>query len=156
MAFYQFKAKQLIQAPKEKVWEFISSPANLKLITPDYMGFDITAQDLPDKMYAGMMISYKVSPLLGLKMNWLTEITQVIEGEYFIDEQRSGPYALWHHQHWLEEVEGGTLMKDIVTYAPPFGFLGRIANSLMIKKKLNEIFSFREVAVYNYFNRENE
>lgn len=152
MAFYQFHTEQLVKAPKEKVWDFISSPANLKTITPDYMGFDITTPDLQDKMYAGMIISYKVSPLFGIKMNWLTEITQIIEGEYFIDEQRVGPYALWHHQHRLEEVPEGTLMKDIVTYAPPFGFLGRIANGMMIKRKLKEIFNYREKAVKEYFN----
>ena len=153
MAFYQFHAEQLVKAPREKVWDFISSPANLKVITPDYMGFDITSPGLPDKMYAGMIISYKVSPVLGIKMNWLTEITQVTEGEYFIDEQRVGPYALWHHQHWLEDTAEGTMMRDIVTYAPPFGFLGRIANSLMIRKKLKEIFAYREMAVNKYFNQ---
>ena len=153
MAFYQFHAEQLVKAPMEKVWDFISSPANLKVITPDYMGFDITCPGLPDKMYAGMIISYKVSPVLGIKMNWLTEITQVREGEYFIDEQRVGPYALWHHQHWLEDTAEGKMLRDIVTYAPPFGFLGRIANSLMIRKKLKEIFAYREQAVNKYFNQ---
>ena len=152
MAYYQFKAKQLIKASPEKVWEFISSPANLKTITPDYMGFDITSEDLPHKMYAGMIISYKVSPLLGIKMNWLTEITHVKEGEFFVDEQRVGPYALWHHQHRIEAVPEGTMMYDIVTYAPPMGFLGAIANKLVIRKKLREIFNYRELAVEQYFN----
>ena len=153
MAFYQFSSQQLIKAPRKKVWDFISSPANLKVITPDYMGFDITSDNLPEKMYAGMIISYKVSPLLGIKMNWLTEITQVIDGEYFIDEQRVGPYALWHHQHRLEDTPEGTMMRDIVTYAPPFGILGRIANSLIIRNKLKEIFAYRESAVNKYFNQ---
>ena len=152
MAFYQFHTEQLVKSSREKVWDFISAPANLKKITPEYMGFDITSKHLPEKMYAGMIISYKVSPLLGLKMNWLTEITQVIEGEYFIDEQRQGPYALWHHQHRLEDTAEGTLMKDIVTYAPPFGVLGQIANGLVIRGKLKEIFDYREQAVNQFFN----
>lgn len=152
MAFYQLKTNQLIKASPDKVWDFISSPANLKLITPDYMGFAITSSGLPDKMYAGMIIGYRVSPVLGIKMNWLTEITQVVEGEYFIDEQRVGPYALWHHQHRIEAVPQGTMMYDIVTYAPPMGFLGAIANKLIIRKKLNEIFNYREQAVEQYFN----
>ena len=153
MAFYQFQTEQLVKAPRDRVWDFISSPANLKVITPDYMGFDITSPNLPDKMYAGMIISYKVSPVLGIKMNWLTEITQVAEGTYFIDEQRLGPYAFWHHQHRLEDTPEGTMMRDIVTYAPPFGFLGRIANGLMIRSKLKEIFNYREKAVNEYFNK---
>ena len=152
MAYYQFKAKQLIKASPEKVWDFISSPVNLKTITPDYMGFDITSEDLPGRMYPGMVISYKVSPLLGIKMNWLTEITHVKEGEFFVDEQRVGPYALWHHQHRIEAVPEGTMMYDIVTYAPPMGFLGAIANKLVIRKKLKEIFDYRELAVEQYFN----
>jgi ligand-binding SRPBCC domain-containing protein len=99
MAFYQFKREQFIQADLATVWDFISSPANLKKITPPYMGFDITSGDLPEKMYQGMIISYKVSPFWGIKTDWVTEITHIKELEYFVDEQRMGPYALWHHQH---------------------------------------------------------
>ncbi|MFK7786512.1 MAG: hypothetical protein AB8B56_15435, partial [Crocinitomicaceae bacterium] len=89
----------------------------------------------------------KVSPLLGIKMNWMTEITQVQEKEFFIDEQRVGPYKIWHHQHFVEEIEGGVLMRDIITYQPPMGFLGAIMNTLVIRKKLNEIFDYRFKAV---------
>lgn len=153
MAFYQFHSEQFIAAPIEKVWDFISSPANLKVITPDYMGFDITSNQLASEMYPGMIISYKVSPLLGIKMNWLTEITHVKEGQFFVDEQRVGPYALWHHQHHIRAVDGGTEMRDIVTYAPPCGFLGAIANMVIIKSKLKEIFNYREKAVDQYFKR---
>ncbi|MEQ9064480.1 MAG: SRPBCC family protein [Vicingaceae bacterium] len=151
MAFYQFKAFQQIPSSIEKVWDFISSPANLKVITPDYMGFDITSEDLPNKMYPGMIISYKVSPLMGIKTNWVTEITQVRDKEFFIDEQRVGPYALWHHQHHIEANSSGVLMKDIVSYQPPFGFIGAIANSLIIEKKLKEIFDYRQVAIIERF-----
>ncbi|MEQ8324340.1 MAG: SRPBCC family protein [Vicingaceae bacterium] len=152
MAFYQFKAFQQIPSSIEKVWDFISSPANLKVITPDYMGFDITSEDLPNKMYPGMIISYKVSPLMGIKTNWVTEITQVRDKEFFIDEQRVGPYALWHHQHHIEANSSGVLMKDIVSYQPPFGFIGAIANSLIIEKKLKEIFDYRQVAIIERFD----
>jgi ligand-binding SRPBCC domain-containing protein len=151
MGFYQLKQIQKIKGTIDDVWNFISSPANLKKITPDYMGFDITSGDLPEKMYPGMIICYKVSPLLGIKMNWLTEITQVDEKRFFIDEQRIGPYKIWHHQHRIEPVEGGVLMTDIVTYQPPMGFLGSIANKLVIKNKLNEIFDYRKNVLHEIF-----
>ena len=151
MAFYQFQKQQKIISTIDEIWDFISSPANLKEITPDYMGFDITTKNLPDKMYAGMVISYEVSPLLGIKTTWVTEITHIIEKKYFVDEQRVGPYSLWHHQHIIEPIEDGVLMTDIVSYQPPFGFLGAIANALIIKNKLNEIFDFRTKAIESKF-----
>ena len=142
MGFYQFKRIQKIDKPIEDVWKFISDPSNLKVITPDYMGFDITSDDIVSTMYPGMIISYRVSPLLGIKMNWVTEITQVKENKYFVDEQRVGPYKIWHHQHFLEPSGNGTLMTDIVSYKPPFGIIGNLANP-MIKGKLREIFDYR-------------
>ena len=151
MGFYQFKKKQKINTSIDEIWDFISSPANLKEITPDYMGFDITTKGLSKKMYAGMIISYKVSPLLGIKTNWVTEITHVKDKKYFVDEQRVGPYNIWHHQHIIEPIENGVLMTDIVSYQPPFGILGAIANSLIIKSKLNEIFDFRTIAIEKKF-----
>lgn len=147
MGFYQFKASQDIPASVDEVWDFISSPKNLKVITPDYMGFDITSENLPLKMYQGMIITYKVSPLMGVKMDWMTEITHVRDNEYFVDEQRVGPYDLWHHQHLLVPTEFGVTMKDIVTYSPPFGPLGDIANSIIIKGKLKEIFAYRKKVI---------
>ena len=142
MGFFQFKRTQTINRPITEIWDFISSPNNLKTITPDYMGFDITSES-PEKMYEGLIISYKVSPMLGIKTTWVTEITHIKEHEYFVDEQRVGPYKIWHHQHHLEKTENGTLMTDIVSYQPPFGLLGDIANSIIIKAKLNEIFNYR-------------
>jgi ligand-binding SRPBCC domain-containing protein len=150
MGFYQLHKTQKIPASLDEVWEFISSPANLKKITPKYMGFDITS-NLPPKMYPGMIVCYKVSPLLRLKMTWVTEITQLQNKEYFVDEQRIGPYVIWHHEHKIESIENGVLMTDIVSYKPPFGFLGSIANSLFIKKKLREIFDYRNKAIENIF-----
>lgn len=150
MAYYQFYREQVIPAELDKVWDFISSPQNLEKITPDYMGFEIKSQ-VPDKMYPGMIITYRVSPVLGIKTDWVTEITQVRENEFFIDEQRVGPYKLWHHQHHIEEVNDGVLMKDIITYQPPFGLLGQMANALFIKKQLNGIFDFRKLALIRRF-----
>jgi ligand-binding SRPBCC domain-containing protein len=151
MAFYQFQKQQKVNANITELWEFISSPRNLKEITPEYMGFDITTHNLPEKMYPGMVISYTVRPLFGIKTTWVTEITQVEEKKYFVDEQRVGPYSLWHHQHIIEPIEGGVLMTDIVSYQPPFGILGALANSLIIKTKLNEIFNFRTSAIENRY-----
>jgi len=153
MGFYQLHKTQKVPATIEQVWDFISSPANLKKITPEYMGFNITSKMLNEKMYPGMIISYKVSPVFGIKMTWVTEITQVKEKEYFVDEQRVGPYFMWHHEHKIEQIEGGVLMTDIVSYKPPFGFLGSIANSLLIKKQLQEIFDFRTVAMEKMFGK---
>ena len=151
MPFYQFKREQHIPASIDEVWDFISSPRNLKVITPDYMGFEITTDNLPEKMYPGMIISYWVRPLFRIKTNWVTVITQVREQEYFVDEQRVGPYAIWHHQHIIESTSKGVLMKDIISYKPPFGFLGAIANALIIKRKLKEIFDYRTKAVEKRF-----
>lgn len=140
---FTFQTKQFIPRSLEEVWEFISSPKNLKEITPAYMGFDIVSESPVDKMYTGIIIAYKVSPMFGIKMNWVTEITHVEELHYFIDEQRFGPYTFWHHKHFLKEVEGGVEMIDILHYKVPFGFIGNIANRLIIKKKLKEIFDYR-------------
>lgn len=147
MAFYQLLKEQKVNCNIDEIWDFISSPVNLKEITPDYMGFDIISKDLPKKMYEGMIISYKVSPLFGIKTTWVTEITHIRDKQYFVDEQRVGPYKIWHHQHIIEPIDGGVLMKDIVSYQPPFGFLGAIVNTLIIKSKLKEIFDYRTKAV---------
>ncbi len=151
MAFYQITQTQKIPASLNAVWGFVSSPANLKDITPSYMDFTVTSNSGSEKMYAGMIITYVVKPLFGIAMKWMTEISQVKDKEYFVDEQRMGPYKLWHHQHKLQEIEGGVLMTDIVTYIPPFGFLGSIANRLFIKKQLQNIFEFRTQAVEKKF-----
>ena len=153
MSIYQFNRTQLLHASVDEVWDFISSPANLAKITPEYMGFKITSGELTKKMYAGMIISYKVKPLAGIKMAWVTEITHLVEKKYFVDEQRSGPYSIWHHQHILEPSEHGVLMRDIISYKPLFGFLGRFANILFIHNQLNRIFNYRTQALDKRFNQ---
>jgi ligand-binding SRPBCC domain-containing protein len=152
MPFYQFQKEQIIKASIDEVWDFISSPKNLKKITPLKMGFEIRTPDLPDKIYEGMIISYKVRPLWGIPTNWVTEITHVRDKSYFVDEQRVGPYVLWHHQHIILLLENGVLMKDIVSYKPPFGLLGSIGNTLFIKNKLTEIFAYRTKVLENIFS----
>lgn len=127
----------------EKAWSFFSDPRNLKEITPDYMGFDITSEFFKDKMYAGMIITYTVTPLLGIPMRWMTEITQVKEQEFFIDEQRIGPYKIWHHQHHFKAIEGGVEMTDIIDYVIPLGFIGRMLEPILVQAKLKEIFDYR-------------
>ena len=142
MSHFQLRREQFVKTNLETIWGFVSSPKNLKEITPDYMLFDITSKELPEKMYPGMIITYKVSPLFNIKMNWVTEIKQVKDHHFFIDEQRMGPYKMWHHQHFFEEKDNGVLMTDIVTYIPPFGFLGDIANKFFIKKTTAKNFQF--------------
>lgn len=153
MAFYQLIKTQRLPSTVNEVWDFISSPSNLKEITPEHMGFIVTSKNSDEKMYPGMIITYKVSPVLGIKLNWMTEITQVKDHEFFIDEQRIGPYSMWHHQHKIQAIEGGVLMTDTITYKPPLGILGTFANSLFIKKQLNKIFEYRKTALEQRFGK---
>lgn len=147
---YRLHTKQFLPISKSEAWDFLSDPANLKLITPEYMGFNILS-GADRKMFAGQIIQYIVTPVLGIKTNWVTEITHVIDQEYFVDEQRFGPYALWHHKHFLKEVEGGVEMEDIVDYKIPFGILGRLVHPFLVKPKLNEIFDYREKKLKELF-----
>jgi ligand-binding SRPBCC domain-containing protein len=152
MKTYTLNFEQKVPISLQEAWDFFSSPLNLAKITPKSMSFVITSDYTKDtKMYEGMLISYEVSPLLGIKMDWMTEITYVKDGEYFIDDQRFGPFALWHHEHHFKSIEGGVLMTDKLTYAVPFGFLGRIANSLVVAKQTQDIFNYREKAVEEMF-----
>ena len=153
MAFYQLKQTQTLPVDIDRIWRFMAAPQNLKRITPDYMGFDISSQNVAEKMYPGMIISYKVSPLFNIALDWVTEITHVRHQQYFVDEQRIGPYSLWHHQHHFSETEGGIKMDDIVTYSPPLGLLGAAANHLIIRNKLNEIFDYRRTALERKFGK---
>ncbi len=151
MKVYKKETVQYVDASIDDCWAFFSSPQNLQKITPETMGFNITDFD-GKNMYAGQIIQYKVSPLAGLKLSWMTEITVVKDKEYFIDEQRFGPYALWHHKHFFEPTENGVKMTDVVHYALPLGFIGRIVNTLVVKNKLKEIFEYRVQAVNKIFN----
>ncbi len=139
---YTLEVEQFVPITMKNAWDFFSSPENLSIITPPEMNFIITSGK-PGKMFAGQVISYKVNVLPFIKNNWVTEITQVKENEYFIDEQRFGPYKMWHHEHHFTEKNNGVLMRDKVSYKIPFGYAGRIVHFLVIRKKLNGIFSYR-------------
>lgn len=150
---HKIESTQLIKSDINTIWRFISSPANLAVITPQYMNFIIINEKKPlGKMYAGQIIEYTVSPVLGIKLKWVTEITHVEQDSYFVDEQRFGPYTFWHHKHFIKQVEGGIEMTDIVHYKLPFGFLGRLANSLFVKNQLKEIFDYRHKKIDELFN----
>jgi len=149
---YQLKRTQFVKTDIKTCWDFFSRPENLKKITPEYMGFDIKVE-LPEKMYEGQMIEYTVRPLFGIPMSWITEIKTVKENEFFVDEQRKGPYTIWHHEHHFKEVEGGVEMTDIVTYVVPLGILGKIVHPFIVKGKLEEIFKHRFAQVEKIFNQ---
>ncbi|RMA64583.1 SRPBCC family protein [Ulvibacter antarcticus] len=152
MKIYTIHTKQRIPISKIEAWEFLSDPKNLKVITPDYMGFHIKS-GAEKEMYAGQIIEYIVTPVLGIKTKWVTEITHVKAKSYFVDEQRFGPYALWHHKHFINEVEGGVEMEDLIHYKIPFGFLGQWLHPLLVKPKLEEIFNYRQIALENRFGK---
>jgi ligand-binding SRPBCC domain-containing protein len=142
MKLYRLLRTQKLPLSVNEAWDFFSNPRNLALITPPSLGFKVTS-DVPSKMYQGMIVTYIVTPLLIYPVMWVTEITHVDEGRMFVDEQRFGPYRFWHHQHIFEETEGGVEVTDLIHYALPFGPLGRIAHSLIVKRQLDEIFEFR-------------
>lgn len=149
---YSLSAEQTIDCSLEKAWEFFSDPKNLQVITPDDLSFQITSPEV-EKMFKGQIITYRIGLLPGVTSNWVTEITAVEDKQYFIDEQRYGPYSMWHHLHSFEELEDGrVLMKDKVHFKPPMGPLGRLAYSLFIKKKLQGIFEFRFKKLDELFN----
>jgi ligand-binding SRPBCC domain-containing protein len=149
---YHLNFHQKLPISLAEAWDFFSSPLNLEKITPAEMAFTVTSAINPmQKMYPGMIITYKVSPISGIKLDWMTEITQIKEGAYFIDEQRFGPYKFWHHQHHFKAIEGGTEMTDILTYGLPMGILGRMANTIYVANKLQEIFEFRKKKVTELF-----
>lgn len=150
--FYNFESKQLLKCSMDEAWDFFATPRNLENITPDDFHINITSKPLPEKMFKGQIITYKMQPMPGLNLNWMTEITQIEEKKYFIDEQRSGPYKIWHHEHWFEEVDGGVMMTDKVVYVLPLGILGRIANSLKVGRQIRHIFEHRRIAIDKYFN----
>lgn len=150
---YSLKTVQNIPVSIDKAWDFFSSPGNLQAITPDNLGFRVISKYHGEKMYAGQIIEYKVSPLLGIPLYWMTEITHVEDKKYFVDEQRYGPYSMWHHQHHFKLIDGGVEMTDIIHYKLPLWFLGDIANGLFVKKQLQEIFDYRFKKVEEMFGR---
>lgn len=147
---YTLHKKQNLPITLDEAWEFLSNPKNLKIITPDYMGFNIlSGADKP--MFSGQMIQYIVTPILGIPTKWVTEITHVQDKKYFVDEQRYGPYSLWHHKHFLKEIPGGIEMEDIIDYKIPMGILGQLVHPILVKPKLDEIFEYRRKKLIELF-----
>ncbi len=139
---YTLKARQELPLSLDEAWKFLSDPQNLSKLTPTHMGFKITSGQ-PEEMYPGQIISYRIALLPGIYISWVTEITHVQPKKYFVDEQRFGPYKMWHHEHFLETTEDGVIMHDKVSYKLPMGIVGRIFGSAMINKQLRTIFTHR-------------
>jgi len=150
MKIYTLHTKQNLPISLQEAWDFLSSPKNLKTITPDYMGFNILS-GAEKPMFPGQIIQYIVTPVLGIPTKWVTEITHVQYKKYFVDEQRFGPYSLWHHKHFLKEIPGGVEMEDIVDYKIPMGILGQLVHPILVKPKLNEIFNYRQKKLIELF-----
>lgn len=156
MNFYSIKSTQHLPISLEQAWDFFSSPNNLAKITPPDMGFVITSDRKDgEKMYAGQIITYIIKPILGIPVKWMTEITHVKEGEYFIDEQRFGPYKLWHHRHSFKKTATGVEMHDEVNYVLPMGILGTIAHELFVRKRIEYIFEYRTEILNKLFVAKN-
>ena len=136
--------EQFVPKTIEEVWNFFTNPENLDKITPDNMSFETLAPDNGKPLYPGMIIRHRIAPLFGIKMDWVTEILHVKEHQYFIDEQRFGPYAFWHHQHIFEIVDGGVLVKDLIHYKVPLGIIGTLANAIFVESQIEDIFNHRQ------------
>lgn len=150
MKIHHLETYQKLPIGLDEAWEFFSTPKNLDMLTPDDMSFNIIS-GADDKAYAGQLITYKIKPLFNIPMNWVTEITHCVHQKYFTDEQRFGPYKFWHHQHHFNEVKDGVIMKDVLNYALPFGLLGELMGKLMLHKKVQQIFSYREEKLNEIF-----
>ena len=150
MKIFKLKYSQKLPISLNEAWDFLSSPSNLELITPKSMDFNITDYD-KKKAYPGQIIQYTVKPLFGMKINWVTEITQVQDKKFFVDEQRFGPYSFWHHKHFIKEIENGVLMEDVIHYKIPLGPIGVLLNFLFINSKLKSIFKYRKQELIKTF-----
>ena len=144
--------KQFLPISIEEAWDFFCSPKNLDKITPRDLHFKIL-NDVPDKMYPGTMIIYEISPFLNIHFGWITEITAMMHHEYFVDEQRKGPYRLWHHEHHFEKVNGGVMMTDKLYYDIGKSIFGWLAGRLIVHKKIEEIFNYRYQTLEELFGK---
>ena len=152
MSLHQLRATQCIPLTLDDAWAFFSDPRNLSVITPKAMGFVVKTQ-LPASVYPGLIVEYTVKPLGPVPLAWVTEITHVREREFFVDEQRSGPYRLWHHEHHFRAITGGVEMSDIVSYALPFGPLGNVVDRLVVADRVRGIFRYRAQVLEDRFGR---
>ena len=150
---YTLKSVKEVKTSIDKAWGFFSSPKNLSKVTPDDMGFKVTSE-LSDNMYVGQIISYQVCPFPGLKMNWVTEITHINNKMFFVDEQRFGPYKMWHHEHLFLQKGEYVEMTDKVSFKVPFGFIGRLFTPFIVIPQLKKIFNYRNQKIEETFNHE--
>lgn len=150
MKIYTFQSIQRLPITLEEAWDFISTPKNLAVITPTEMGFKTISGD-ERKIFAGQIIHYTITPVLGIRMQWVTEITHVEDKKFFVDEQRYGPYAFWHHKHFLKAIPGGVEMEDIVHYKLPMGILGQLVHPVLVRPNLEKIFEFRRKKLVELF-----
>ncbi len=150
MKVYRFHRSIKLPINISDAWEYFSDPRNLSMILPPSLGFRILDR-LPRYMYAGMIIQYRIRPMLAIPLTWITEITHIEEPGYFVDVQHFGPFKFWHHQHMLTEVAGGVEIEDTVHYSVPIPLLGRLVNLLFVGRKLRSIFDFRDKALRKLF-----
>ncbi len=139
-----------LRAELPRVWEFFADPRNLREITPPWLDFRLVSA-APPRMYPGLLLEYRVRPFPGPAWPWVTEITHVREGEYFVDVQRLGPYRLWHHEHHFRTVGGAVEVRDLVLYVLPGGWAGQLALARAVRARLRAIFDYRERAVRSRF-----
>lgn len=148
---YKLKQEQFLPISLDLAWDFFASPKNLNAVTPKELYFEITSE-LPEKMYEGLIITYRIKPMLNISVDWCTEITHISNHQYFIDEQRKGPYKIWHHEHHFKKVEGGVIITDLLYYEIGKWIFGWLAGKLFVNKKVKKIFSYRFQALNNFFS----
>ena len=149
-ATYLLEQTQFIPKSRSEVFLFFSDAHNLERLTPPFLNFRILTKP-PIKMTSGTLIDYRIK-LYGVPLKWRTEIESFEPEHFFVDNQLSGPYAIWHHQHHFDDANGGTLMRDLVRYRLRFGLLGTIAHSLFVRRSLLRIFQFRRTEVTRIFS----
>jgi len=150
MKIYQLYRQQTLNMTIQEAWSFFSSPYHLNDITPDFFHVTITSK-VPEKIYAGLMISYQMKAVFGIPMNWLSEVSHCNEPKRFVYEQRIGPFKFWSHEVCLTEQQNGILLEDIMFYAMPFGWLGQLINTVLIADKLERIFDTRHTYLQSKF-----
>lgn len=154
MSIYQYKTEQFLPISIDEAWQFFSSPKNLATITPEELDFKILSKSDDEGIYEGMIIDYTVKPLFKIPLHWQTEICKVKKGMFFTDRQLKGPYKLWEHTHTFRPVKCGVWMQDVINYQLPFGILGNIAHAVLVRKKIQNIFTYRKNILEKIFRNE--
>ncbi len=154
MSMFQYKTEQFLPISIDEAWDFFSSPKNLATITPAELEFKILSDLNNEEIYEGMKIDYIVKPILKIPILWQTEIIKVNKGNFFTDRQLKGPYEVWEHTHIFKVINNGVLMHDVINYQLPFGFIGNIAHALLVKKKIENIFTYRKNILEKIFRNE--